>query len=39
MVAVNIMPNRFNLFSVCMQKDLVIVSIMSSDNDDKQGNG
>ena len=38
-VAVNIMPNRFILFSVCMQKDLVIVSIMSSDNDDKQGNG
>ena len=38
-VAVNIIPNRFILFSVCKQKDLVIVSIMSSDNDDKQGNG
>ena len=38
-VAVDIMPNLFILFCVCRQKDLVIVSITSSNNDDNQGNG
>ena len=38
-IAVDIMPNLFNLFRVCKQKDRGIVSIMSSDNDGNRENG
>lgn len=38
-IAVDIMPNLFNLFRVRKQKDWVIVSITSSDNDGNQENG
>ena len=38
-ITLDIMPNLFNLFRVCKQKDWVIVSIMSSDNDGNRENG